>query len=298
MLAYTLKEIISLVPEAMPLVKQAHISQDMPLDNRDSCIASALQVKYLSEVEYRPVDVFALEKVAKAVKLYGVQDIVDDLSAKLVKAAQEKQQEQVTKKDELAQFHVKQASFESEMAGFANPAQISEQAQAMYKQAQELNVTPSDQVLRYSGHGYLDKQAAIQSLAARFQASQSPDFVKIAQAIYKLDTCTMKPETVQDICSTVSKMDYEAGLSARGFDFYKEAVLVKQAEIASALKVTLCGKAVPYESIARLGRDTISQYVGEDVAKDMDAGPLQAKQVLEALPLDLQRLICDLIQNS
>lgn len=295
MLAYTLKDILTLVPEAMPLVKEAHIDQEMPLDNRDSCIATALQLKYQEAVAYQPTDVFALEKVAKAVRLYGVEDIVADLSEKLVKAANDRRAAQSF--DAKTEYLTKQAHFEGENTGIPDPLRLFEEASRLYKEAQAVGVEPSETVRRYSGHAFLSKEAAVKSLAARYQATQNPDFVKIARAINQLDTATMKPETIRDICSTISQMDKEAGLHARGFDFFREALLTKEAAVVTSLNVKLCGKEVPYESILRVGRDRIAKYIGEDVAKEIDAGPVNAKQVLETLPLDLQRLICDLIQN-
>jgi hypothetical protein len=119
--------------------------------------------------------------------------------------------------------------------------------------------------------------------------------VKIASAIYKMDTFSMKPETVLDICQTVSFMDKEAHLSTKGFNFFREAVLVKEA--ASVLTVKLCNKDVPYESIAKVGRDRIAQYIGEDIAKEVDGGPANAKAVLETLPMDLQTLLVNLTKN-
>ena len=295
MLAYTLKEILTLVPEALPLVKEAHVDQEMPLSNRDSCIATALQLKYHEAVEYKPVDVFSIEKVAKAVRLYGVEDVVSDLSDKLVKAANERKAN--AGRDLKAEYLTKQAAFDGEGTGFPDPQRLADRAAELYKEAQAVGAEPSENVLRYSGHGFLSKEAAVKALAARFQATKNPDFVKIASALNRLDTLTMKSETIQDICSTVTQMDKEAGLHAKGFDFYREAILTKEAAVVTSLNVKLCGKEVPYESILRVGRDRIAQYIGEDVAKEIDAGPMNAKQVLETLPLDLQRLICDLIQN-
>lgn len=295
MLAYTLKDILTLVPEALPLVKEAHIDQDMPLGNRDSCIATALQLKYQEAVSYTPADVFAIEKVAKAVRLYGVEDVVSDLSDKLVKAANDRRAGRTH--DVKGEYLTKQAYFEGEGSGFTDSVRLSEVAGELYKQAAAAGVEPSERVQRYSGHAFLSKEAAVGSLAARYQATKNPDFVKIASAINRLDTAAMKTETVQDICSTVAQMDKDAGLHSLGFDFYREALLTKEAAIRSAMTVKLAGKDVPYESIARVGRGNIAQYIGEDVAKEMDKGPAHAKQVFETLPLDLQTLVCNLTKN-
>lgn len=294
MLAYTLKEILDLVPEALPLVKEAQINQDMPLGNRDSCIATALQIKYNEHVSYKPIDVFSLDKVAAAIKAYGVQDVVSDLTDKLIKAAAERRISLGRNlKDEYLQ---KEAAFQGEGSGFNDPIRLAKQATSLFKEASTLGTTPSEMVTRYSGNAMLDKEAAISALASRFHATKNADFVKIASALNRLDTFNVKPETVQDICYTISEMDKEAGLSALGFDFYKEALISKEAA-AFAVSVMLGNRRVPYEKIARVGRDRISQYVGEDVAKEMDRGPMHTKQSFEALPLALQKLVCQVVDN-
>ena len=294
MLAHSIKPILSLIPEAMPLVKQASLDQDMPTDSRDSCIASALALKYQECVSHKPVDYSAFEKVAQAVELYGVTKIVSNLSSKMVKEATLRSV--AATRDPKTDYLTKQAGFAGDLSGFADLAQISEDAITMYKQASDLKVEPSVEVKRYSGHGFLDKEAAIEALANRFHATNNPNFVKIASAIYKMDTQGMKTETILDICKTVTSMDKEAQLSTRGFDFYRESILVKSA--ASVLTVKLLNKDCPYESIARVGRDRVAQFIGEDVAKCMDAGPAEAKVVIETLPRDLQTVLSDLIKNT
>lgn len=294
MLAHSIKPILSLIPEAMPLIKQASLDQDMPVDSRDSCIASALALKYQECVSHKPVDFLAFEKVATAVDLYGVKGIVNSLNSKMVKEAATRSL--AARENPKEAFLTKQAGFSGELSGFSDLESSSKTAVELYKQAAELGAEPSLDVKRYSGHGYLDKKASIEALAGRFQATGNPNFVKIASAIYKMDTLNLKPETVLDICQTVSSMDKEAQLSSRGFNFFKEAVLVKSA--ASVLTIRLLNKDCPYETIARVGRDRVSKFIGEDVAKSMDSGPEEAKAVIETLPLDLQTVLSNLIKNT
>lgn len=294
MLAHSIKPILSLIPEALPLVKQASLDQDMPVDSRDSCIASALALKYQECVSHKPVDFFAFEKVAAAIELYGVKGIVNTLNTKMLKEAHLRMLASIENPKES--FITKQAGFAGEASGFADLSKVSSDAVEMYKQASELGVEPSDEVKRYSGHGFLDKKAAIESLAGRFQATNNTNFVKLASAIYKMDTQSMKPETVLDICQTVTSMDKEAQLSSKGFNFFKETILLKSA--ASVLTVKVLNQDMPYETIARVGRDRVSKFIGEDVAKCMDNGPAEAKTVIETLPRDLQTVLFNLTKNT
>ncbi|MNK27616.1 hypothetical protein D3C87_459780 [compost metagenome] len=291
MLAYTLKNILELVPEAMPLVKQASIEQDMPLDNKDSTLATALTLKYHEKVAYKAVDVFAIEKVAQAVKAYGLEADVKALGDRMVAASIEKKaSENVNVKED---YLLKEASFEGELTGFSDIQVVSAKAAELHKEAQEIGITPSEEVLRYSGYGYMDKEAAVKALANRFYETKNPNFVKIARAVHNLPAGA-KPETIRDICDTISGMDKEAGLTFKGYNFFKETVLVKAAELRSALNVKLCGKDVPFEKIARLGKDRIGAFIGADVASEYDAGPAHFKQVAETLPHDLQRVLLNL----
>ena len=296
MLAYTLKNVVELIPAALEHVKQASIEQDLPFDSRDSAIASALSIQYCQHVSGKSVDVFAIEKVAHAVDLYGASDLVRDLAADMVAA--HRAAAVAAHLTPAGDYHVKAAGFEGDLTGFRDLEELGQRADELYKEAQELGLEPSEPVTRYSGRAFLSKEAAVEALAARYQASGDVGFAKIAVALGRMSTETLAHETVQDICRTVTTMDKQAGLSLKGFDFYREALLTKQAEVVSALRVRIAGHDVPYESIARVGKDRIAQYVGADVAKEMDGGPGHAKQVFETLPLDLQRLVLDLTKNA
>lgn len=295
MLAYTLKNVVELVPAALEHVKQASIEQDLPIDSRDSAIASALSIQYCQHVSGKSVDPFAIEKVAHAVDAYGAGDVVRGLTQELVEA--HRMQAVAQHFDPAADFHVKAAGFQGDLTGFRDVEALSEQAAELYKEAQELGVEAPEAVKRYSGNAFLSKKAAVEALASRYQASGNVGFAKIAASLGRLNTDLLPHETVQDICRTVTSMDKQAGLNARGFDFYREALLTKEAEVVSAMRCRIAGHDVPYESIARVGKDRIAQYIGTDVAKEMDGGPANFKQVLETLPLDLQRIVLDLTKN-
>lgn len=296
MIAYTLKNILELVPEVLGHVKSASIDQDFPTDSRDSTVASALSIEYHKFVDRLPVDLSTMEKVASAVSMYGVADIVNEFTSKLVK--QSTYHAVSAYATPVKDYHVKVAGFQGNLSGYKNVESLQEEAEGLYKEAIDLGVDVPEQVSRYSANAFLSKEAAVQALAARYQASSEVGFAKIAAAIGRLNTEFLPTETVRDLCRTITSMDKSAGLLARGFDFYQEALLTKQADIVSVLKVRLAGTDVPYETIQRLGKDNVSRYVGPDVAKEMDGGPAHAKQVFETLPLDLQKIMLDLTKNA
>jgi hypothetical protein len=290
MLAYSIKPILELIPEALPFVKSASLEESFPVDSRDSTLASALAVAYASEVTGKSVDPSVMDKVASAVTLYSLQSSLASFRKDLVKRAHART---------LDSFKDPKAEYLAKEAGFSEPTVESKASRAteLYKQAQALGVTPSETIQRYSGNLYLDKKAAVEALSARFHLTKDTGFAKLACAIADLDESRVKPQTVQDLCATVTGMDKKAGLHFTGLDFYKEALITKQAAV-SALNIKLCGKLVPYEKIERAGRARVAQYIGEDVAKEMDAGPENAKAVFETLPLDLQTLLVKVIDNA
>lgn len=296
MIAYTLKNILELVPDVLPHVKSASIEQDFPTDSRDSAIASALSIEYHKFVDKSPVDFSTMEKVASAVSMYGVANLVSEFSGKLIK--QSTYNVIAAHATPVKDYHIKVAGFQGNLSGYKNVESLQEEAEDLYKEALDLGVDVPEQVSRYSANAFLSKEAAVRALAARYQASSEVGFAKIAASIGRLKTEFLPVETLRDICKTVTSMDKSAGLLAKGFDFYQEALLTKQADIVSVLKVRLAGTDVPYETIQRLGKDNVSRYVGADVAKEMDGGPAHAKQVFETLPLDLQKIMLDLTKNA
>ena len=295
MLAYSLKHVVELVPDSFELVKQASITEEYPVDSASSAAASALAIEYNKYIGNRSVDPETMMKVASAVELYGIKDQVDSLCDQLQKAAYDLALASL--QDPVADYHVKEAGFVGDLSGFSEPETRNAAATRLYKEAQETKAEPCEQVRRYSGNAFLSKSAAVEALASRYKATGEVGFAKIAVALGRMNETLFKPETVQDICRTVTGMDKQANLHLRGYDFYREALMTKEAELVSSLRVRLAGVEVPFETIQRVGKDRISQYVGADVAKEMDGGPAHFKQVLETLPLDLQRLVVDLTKN-
>jgi len=294
MLAYYIKPVLELVPEAMPMVKQASITEEMPLDGRDSTMASALAMEYMIKIAHVPVALEDMEKVSKAVSLYGMEDSVNEFKHSMIKrsAARNIKKEE----DSIESYMLKQAYFEGELTGTSNIDNIVKEASYLYTQAKDKNVTPSDEVIRYSGNGYLNKEAAMRSLSLRYSLTKEDTFIKLAKAVSEADDILSK-DILDSLCSKITYLDKSAGLSLKGFNFYKEAVMTKESELKSSMYVSLAGSKVPYEKIERVGKSNISSYIGKDVAKEMDSGPATFKQVVETLPLDLQQVLLNLTKN-
>lgn len=294
MIAYTLKSVLELVPEAMPFVKKASVEQEYPLDNKDACMASALCIAYHENIDHQSVDPWLMEKVANALELYGIKDEYLSLKEKM---AQRNVFTKVASGINLqATYLTKQSSFEGDRSGWNDPEALCKTASALYDEAITLGETPSEDVSRYSGHAYLSKEAAVNGLTARFQATSNPVFVKLAVAIGERDLFPTK--TVQDLCKTVTGLDKEANLHLKGFDFYKEALIVKQAAFTGSVRVRVGKEEFPLETILRISDSHLSHYIGPDFAKELKSDPANAKAVVETLPLDLQQVLLTLIKNA
>jgi hypothetical protein len=296
MLAHTLKSILELVPDVLPLVKLASIDKELPLDNRDSTLATALQVEYLTKVAHDlgDVDIDNLGKINAAVHMYGLEKDVARISTYMVKAAQAKFEYEHA--NTTQSYLLKVSSFEGSIPTLSI-TERSETAMELFKEAKERNLTPSDDVLLYSGNAFLSKEAAVKALAVRYDATQNTDFVKIASTLGRTPDAFLSSELLVSVSDTVCEMDKLAGLHFKGHNFYKESFFVKEADYKSNLSVRLCGKQIPYECLERVGRTKIASYLGEDIAQEMDGGPMNFKNVVETLPLDLQHVLNSLVKN-
>ncbi len=87
MLAYDVKNILALIPEAEPMIKQATVEEDYPIDSKASYLASSLRFTYLTKIAGRQVDYDAYEALEKGARVYNCADELADLTTKIVKAA-------------------------------------------------------------------------------------------------------------------------------------------------------------------------------------------------------------------
>jgi hypothetical protein len=295
MLAHDIKNILNILPDAQPLVKEANLEVDYPLDTKDGAIASYLRYQYRTKVAHKldGLSPETIEQIEKAAELYGIKDQVKPLVTRLEKYAQTSTQAAFTK---YAEMNVKTAEFdfEGKASGFSKIPELVKEAQELCNKYGE-DIT-SFEVLRYAGKGFFNKQAAVQALFARAQASGKEVFTKVAEIVEKSMSESSTEREVSDVLSRINQLDDKTGLSLRGFNIYKEAMLPKEAA-ASILNVRVCGKQVPYEKIAMLGKERIRTYIGEDVAEGMSSDPVANKQMIEALPLSEQRLLESMLKN-
>lgn len=297
MIGYTLKHVLELIPEAFPLTKRAHVEQNFPTEGRDNCLASALSIEYLKHIKKAAVDFDTLDGVYRSITAYGLHEKVAEFS-NLMQARHRDMLVKQSKALTPSSFLEKQAFWEGELSNSPDLVTQGQQAVELVKQASIVGVEPSPRVLRYSGNLPLEKEAALSALNSRFHLTKNPVLLKIAAALGKENSFIFNPTLVQSLCSTISGLDKAAGLSARGFDFYKEALVEKQAALRN-IRVRVGKEEYPIESIQQIPSHLLSQYLGEDFGKELSGqDPITTKAVVESLPMDLQNVLLSLLKNT
>lgn len=282
MTVHALRETLTLVPEAIELCKQASVEDGFPTNNADSTLSSALKISYMTKVANEKVPYEDRQKVALAVSLYGLQEKVAELSHTLSLRHIEKQAAERDLREEVA---VAESVIESEAYGFVNLEKVASMAIELYDTYEEDITSPV--VRRYACADVFVKEAAVRALECRAKVAPNRGFDKIASIVAASDVDKLTKEDVRNIAHCVSHLDKVAGLSMDGYNFYSEAFITKEAA-CSSLMVKLDSSNVPVENILKA---PIGSILGDDVAKEIGADPYNAKTVIEALPLDMQRLL-------
>lgn len=292
MLAYYVKPVLELVPEISPMIKSASVDKEYPTDNKDSVLASAMAVQYMVKIARKVPDYTEMEKVAKAVDAYSLREQIGTLSELMVKRASESRVQAEENSSET--YLLKEASFKGSMSGFSSITSAVSNAKDLCKQAEALGITPSAEVSLYAGKMPMNKYAALKSLSVRHSLTKEAQYIKLAKALG--NSTSVSEDTAALLAERVTELDKTAGLTFKGFNFYREAFHTKEAAV-SVLNIKLAGQDVPYEKLARVGKANISSYIGKDVAAEFDRGPANFKQVAETLPLDLQKVLVSLTKN-
>lgn len=296
MIGYILKNVLNLVPEALPLVKKAELEQSFPVNSPDNCLASSLVAEYNLRISKQPVDYDILEKVATAVEIFGLTEKKVELSELMVQRHQTALVKQASV-ETPEKYLEKQAYWEGELTGFKDLEKVAEVAETLLEQSKALGIEPSPLVKTYAIDGYLSKEAALGALGARYHLTSNDVFVKIAAALSRESDFIPGGPLAKSLCKTVSRLDKQAELSARGFDFYKETVLTKSAAMNQSM-IKLCGKNVPLIKIAAIPRHHLDSYMGKEFGKELDSDPNYAKAMIEALPRDSQQILMTLVNHA
>ena len=294
MIGYTLKHVLELMPEAMEMVKAAAIEQEYPVGSKSDCFASNLVATYKQHIEKVAVDSSILEKLASAALAYGIGDEVAKLSAEMLKRKDTMvKQASIASQDD---YMLKQANWQGDLTGFVDLSEIAKSAESLRADAEAAGITPCKEVDLYSGNAFLSKEAALGALGSRFYVTNDNVFVKLAAALSKESEVIPPGRLVKSLCETVTGLDKKAGLAAKGFNFYKEALIEKSAAVDS-MSVRVSGRDYSMGKVMRLPEPYVNDYMGKDFYKEMTSDPSSAKAMIESLPMDSQHVLSTLLKN-
>lgn len=279
-------ELLAYLPELKQLVKSAEAVEGLSTKTREDTLFSSVKVAYLEKVAHVYVDPLEAAKVRKAAGLYGIDKIAEDLSTLLQSKVALTKTASLQKQAELV---VAQENFDNLCGGFKNVDRLVKAARALYDSFEDQ--IESDNVKLYACAGHLNKTAALRGLQARAKASGNEAFEKLAEALPELDTQKFTLEEKRKFADYVNELDKKANLQTRGFDFYNEVFIVKEAAMAGAITVKLSNnKEVPISKIQAVAPDLVDA-LGADVVKELKKDAYTAKAVVDSLPLDLKTIL-------
>lgn len=274
MLAYDLKDILLIVPEAESMTKEASLNEAFPLDNRDSAFASGLRIEYLTKVAGEQVNYAIREKVANTLEAYGLTSELVKMASKIEKfglaekrASLYDPKETLLLQEEVLRgnlgFHqdlIKVASYAEGIVAKFNGQEFSYETQL------------------YSGalpFGESELENALQKRAYTTGDTRYNDVLGVVTEFGVENLNFSENEKRASVAKTVTSLDQEHFYNG---DFFREAFVKK-----ASYSVNLGGKSVPWEKISK---EHVGDVLGKEVSAALTGDYANDKAVLEALPMD------------
>lgn len=291
MLAYDFGKVLDLVPEAQELTKQASFDQEFPADSADSALASYLTAHYQIKIASAEVDLSNYDTVLKVLKVNGLEKTASDLATVMVQRHRSGGMTKAASMFDTSDYRLSelQESLTGLSKDFVKAASLAQDLE------QDGVILPAEYSV-YAGNGILKVAEAVDALDARYARTGDSQYQYMSKIVSGLDPAQCEKGTRVKLASLIADLDTTHGLHQEGWDIYREAFdLTKSASDITV--VELCGKQIPYSTIQKVGRATISAAIGEDVASEITGDALHDKQILETLPRDLQEVLCSLACN-
>lgn len=280
---HAIKNVLELVPEAAGFIKRAYVEEDFPTKDKDSTIASALEIAFLTKVAGQTVDYEDVARVAKAVRLYGVGEEVSRMSGSMQKAASVRAEQARGIEYEL---RTAEAIIESRCSGLMDIEKVASQSAALYD-----NYTDdiqSDTVRLYAGAGKLNKEAALLALEHRAKVTGHSEFTKLAEVFRGTNPDALTVEENRALANSVIHFEKKAGYLG---DIYKESFWITKEAIDRSITVNLGGKSVPALKLQALPKSQVQSMVGDDIAELLSGDLMNLKHGVEALPIAEKQLL-------
>lgn len=280
---HAIKNVLELVPEAAGFIKRAYVEEDFPTKDKDSTVASALEIAFLTKVAGQTVDYDDVARVAKAVRLYGVGEEVARMSGSMQKAASVRAEQARGIEYEL---RTAEAIIESRCSGLMDIEKVASQSAALYDNyADDIK---SDTVRLYAGAGKLNKEAALLALEHRAKVTGHSEFTKLAEVFRGTNPDALTVEENRALANSVIHFEKKAGYLG---DIYKESFWITKEAIDRSITVNLGGKSVPALKLQALPKSQVQSMVGDDIAELLSGDLMNLKHGVEALPIAEKQLL-------
>lgn len=274
MIAYELKDILLIVPEAESMTKEASLHEAFPIDNRDSAFASGLRIEYLTKVAGETVDYATREKVATALSAYGLTAELEKMASKIAKfGLAEKQASLYDAKETL---HLQEEVLRGNLGFHQDLIKVANYAENIVSRFNGQEFSQETQL--YAGLMPFGKDEVDNALQKRAYATGDTRYNDVLGVIHEYGVEALNlgdQEKRASVAKTVTELDQEHFYNG---DFFKEA-FVKQASYS----VNLGSKSVPWEKI---NKDHVGDVLGKEVSAALTGDYANDKAVLESLPLD------------
>lgn len=274
MLAYQMHDILKIVPEAVTLTKEASLSEEFPLNNKDSVLASGLRVAYLTKVAGEQVSYAIQEKVSNAAVAFGISDTLEKFASRIESFGSAEKRASLYNADETLALQTE--VMRGQLGFHQDLTKVASYAEGICERFGD-KVTDED-TLRYSSSMAIDAglfENALQKRAYETGDARYNDILNVVTE-FGVDALNLAPrEKRASVAKTVVGLDQEHFYNG---DIFKEA-FVKKASYSIKLK----SKSIPYEN---LDKARVGDVLGKDVASALTGDYANDKAVIDSLPLD------------
>lgn len=274
MLAYDMKDILLIVPEAESMTKEASLQEAFPVDNRDSAFASGLRIEYLTKVAGEEVNYATREKVARTLEAYGLTSQMEKMASKIKTFGEAEKRASLYNAEET--LHLQEEVLRGNLGFHQDLLKVASYAEDIVSRFNGQEFSHETQL--YSGSLPFGESEVINALQKRAYTTGDVRYNDVLGVIadYSVECLNLGgQEKRASVAKTVTQLDQEHFYNG---DFFKEA-FVKEA----SYYVNLGGKSVPWEKI---NKDHVGDVLGKEVSAALTGDYANDKAVLESLPLD------------
>ncbi len=274
MLAYDIKDILQIVPEAEELTKQASLSEAFPIDNRDSAFTSGLRIAFLTKVAGEQVSYVVQEKVANAVAAYGMTSELEKMATKI--AAYGEQEKQAALYNPTETLWLQEEVLRGNLGFHQDLLKVASYAEEIVSRFDGSDFSYETKL--YSSALPFGKDEFENAMQKRAYTTGDATYTEILGVVndFGIEALNLGPQEKRaSVVKAVTELDQKHFYNG---DAFRES-FVKQASYS----INLGSKTVPWEKI---NKDHVGDVLGKEVSASLTGDYANDKAVLESLPLD------------